>query len=453
MFDYQNQQGSHSLSKVESSVTLKPSVGLANNESSHESKQKLSSTNNESSCALKPSVSSTNNESLDALTPPTSLPTESKVSLIVSKSPTLPKANDSSTPDDIKSSSLSMDCLLDSGCASISASAADAEMVSPQTAVPVPGAVTDTKTYLSPVTELLNMCRANIKPFSTETDVKSSPEHPINMSTSEGLNNEINCNVIKIENGLDYCASGSSSPIHPPLNSSKCLTSANTVASLPKEEFAMESLENSNERSQDPKNIIDAEPRDKRLCLREEITSHAVPLTSDLGKLENDVDKATDISKYVPDDIPVKNIDNIIVETVTSDDLKTIPENILVPAKACKVTSESAVEDEMQTLPVKDETAEEREVREATEIRQAVERERLNKAVVEQRLKSFVHLKENLYLVERKKSKQSKEVRRMVCDCALTKEELLRGEKGCGEDCLNRLLMIEWLVTRQSLTR
>jgi histone-lysine N-methyltransferase SETD2 len=34
----------------------------------------------------------------------------------------------------------------------------------------------------------------------------------------------------------------------------------------------------------------------------------------------------------------------------------------------------------------------------------------------------------------------------MVCDCFLTEEEFQRGELGCGEDCLNRLLMIEWLV-------
>jgi hypothetical protein len=38
----------------------------------------------------------------------------------------------------------------------------------------------------------------------------------------------------------------------------------------------------------------------------------------------------------------------------------------------------------------------------------------------------------------------SKEAKRMVCDCFLTKDEIVRGEMGCGEDCLNRLLMIEW---------
>jgi histone-lysine N-methyltransferase SETD2 len=32
----------------------------------------------------------------------------------------------------------------------------------------------------------------------------------------------------------------------------------------------------------------------------------------------------------------------------------------------------------------------------------------------------------------------------MVCDCILTKEERMRGLIGCGDDCLNRMLMIEW---------
>lgn len=41
----------------------------------------------------------------------------------------------------------------------------------------------------------------------------------------------------------------------------------------------------------------------------------------------------------------------------------------------------------------------------------------------------------------------SKENKRMVCDCTLTKEETAREEKGCGEDCLNRLLLIEWSVS------
>ncbi|KAK7070169.1 hypothetical protein SK128_021272 [Halocaridina rubra] len=70
-------------------------------------------------------------------------------------------------------------------------------------------------------------------------------------------------------------------------------------------------------------------------------------------------------------------------------------------------------------------------------------KEERNKLIVQERMKSFLQIKDNLYLGDRKKSKRSKEVRRMVCDCSLTKEEMVRGEVGCGEDCLNRLLMIE----------
>lgn len=43
--------------------------------------------------------------------------------------------------------------------------------------------------------------------------------------------------------------------------------------------------------------------------------------------------------------------------------------------------------------------------------------------------------------------KARKEARRMVCICTPpTSEELARGVRGCGEDCLNRMLMIEWYV-------
>ncbi|KAL0117994.1 hypothetical protein PUN28_008992 [Cardiocondyla obscurior] len=59
---------------------------------------------------------------------------------------------------------------------------------------------------------------------------------------------------------------------------------------------------------------------------------------------------------------------------------------------------------------------------------------------MEERLSQFEYLHENLYLTERYTNKETK---RMVCDCFLTEEEIERGELGCGEDCLNRLIMIE----------
>ena len=67
--------------------------------------------------------------------------------------------------------------------------------------------------------------------------------------------------------------------------------------------------------------------------------------------------------------------------------------------------------------------------------------ENVNVAIIQERLKSFEIVEENQYLTSRK---TSKEVKRMLCDCTLTKEEIGRGELGCGEDCINRLLMIEW---------
>lgn len=60
---------------------------------------------------------------------------------------------------------------------------------------------------------------------------------------------------------------------------------------------------------------------------------------------------------------------------------------------------------------------------------------------MEKRLRHYVTLTENQYLTERTSCKEAK---KMVCDCFLVEEEIERGEYGCGEDCLNRLLMIEW---------
>uniref|UniRef100_W5LWU8 Histone-lysine N-methyltransferase SETD2-like n=1 Tax=Lepisosteus oculatus TaxID=7918 RepID=W5LWU8_LEPOC len=56
----------------------------------------------------------------------------------------------------------------------------------------------------------------------------------------------------------------------------------------------------------------------------------------------------------------------------------------------------------------------------------------------------FDLIEENLYLTERKKNKSHRDIKRMQCECAvLPKEERAQGAVACGEDCLNRLLMIE----------
>ncbi|XP_033101978.1 uncharacterized protein LOC117105068 isoform X2 [Anneissia japonica] len=61
----------------------------------------------------------------------------------------------------------------------------------------------------------------------------------------------------------------------------------------------------------------------------------------------------------------------------------------------------------------------------------------------EQDIPSFDSIMENIYLTERKRSKASKDARRMLCECTTSSEERRRGMPACGEDCLNRLLMIE----------
>uniref|UniRef100_A0A667ZXC8 [histone H3]-lysine(36) N-trimethyltransferase n=1 Tax=Myripristis murdjan TaxID=586833 RepID=A0A667ZXC8_9TELE len=56
----------------------------------------------------------------------------------------------------------------------------------------------------------------------------------------------------------------------------------------------------------------------------------------------------------------------------------------------------------------------------------------------------FDLIEENLYLTERKKNKSHRDIKRMQCECSvLSRDERSRGVLACGEDCLNRLLMIE----------
>ncbi|XP_048880874.1 histone-lysine N-methyltransferase SETD2 isoform X2 [Brienomyrus brachyistius] len=56
----------------------------------------------------------------------------------------------------------------------------------------------------------------------------------------------------------------------------------------------------------------------------------------------------------------------------------------------------------------------------------------------------FDLIEENMYLTERKKNKSHRDIKRMQCECTmLSREERARGATACGDDCLNRLLMIE----------
>jgi hypothetical protein len=53
---------------------------------------------------------------------------------------------------------------------------------------------------------------------------------------------------------------------------------------------------------------------------------------------------------------------------------------------------------------------------------------------------NFELIDHSVYLTEKKRSKEGK----LVCDCTLTVEELKSGVPGCGDSCLNRMLLIEW---------
>lgn len=57
----------------------------------------------------------------------------------------------------------------------------------------------------------------------------------------------------------------------------------------------------------------------------------------------------------------------------------------------------------------------------------------------------FLALSAFVSVLFRKKSKSHRDIKRMQCECpVLPREERSKGALACGEDCLNRLLMIEW---------
>ena len=64
------------------------------------------------------------------------------------------------------------------------------------------------------------------------------------------------------------------------------------------------------------------------------------------------------------------------------------------------------------------------------------------KVEIETRLAQFEHIRENHFLCARRSNKHSKGMG-IECDCSLTKAEKASKVIGCGDDCLNRMLMIE----------
>jgi hypothetical protein len=57
----------------------------------------------------------------------------------------------------------------------------------------------------------------------------------------------------------------------------------------------------------------------------------------------------------------------------------------------------------------------------------------------------FDHLEENLFL-KKTKITVNKATKRMVCDCSTSEQERALGIQACRDDCLNRMLMIEWFA-------
>lgn len=59
---------------------------------------------------------------------------------------------------------------------------------------------------------------------------------------------------------------------------------------------------------------------------------------------------------------------------------------------------------------------------------------------VQEGLALFEQIEENEFKTERSICREAKY---MICDCFMTKHEINAGQYGCGEDCMNRMLMLE----------
>ncbi|XP_059608601.1 probable histone-lysine N-methyltransferase CG1716 isoform X2 [Phlebotomus argentipes] len=124
------------------------------------------------------------------------------------------------------------------------------------------------------------------------------------------------------------------------------------------------------------------------------------------------------------------------------DKEKFLPKATPEEAKPMKVKSRwrhsAEIEQKLSEALPEVEVKAEKGPEEAQEKKEELEKAR--KEELEQKLKQFLPIRDNIYQCERNVSKDAK---KMLCDCFLTPEDMDRGELGCGEDCLNRLLMIE----------
>lgn len=157
-----------------------------------------------------------------------------------------------------------------------------------------------------------------------------------------------------------------------------------------------------------------------------------IPLNNDeIKKIDDCVDtKEMTVSPIAPNQNSIQiNLETLTMAMILDEKENTAPMEDFDIAAYQKVPHQI---EEVKLIP-KELTPEEKE-----------EKERRDKQIVEERLNSYESLDENLYLVDKVRSKRSKEAKRMVCDCFLSKEEISNNEMGCGDECLNRLLLIEW---------
>lgn len=126
---------------------------------------------------------------------------------------------------------------------------------------------------------------------------------------------------------------------------------------------------------------------------------------------------------------PNLEMDNSDSNSMFTDIEKPSPAASPRLSKFDKLKSKSKSSDNLECLPSS-----------SPELPKPNKKNDFGKAEIEARLKTFVHLKENSYKTERQTCKEAKE---MVCDCYLAEEDIQNNEFGCGDDCLNRLLMIE----------
>ncbi|KAG8179351.1 hypothetical protein JTE90_007623 [Oedothorax gibbosus] len=160
---------------------------------------------------------------------------------------------------------------------------------------------------------------------------------------------------------------------------------------------------------------------------------------------ENQESKDKPAEDYTPKPVKLKSrwFRSSELEEMLNTEVNSVPEQTIslpevsVDGDIKPTTMETTVSEEQGTC-INPDKMEVEELKVETDGNSA---ERNETKVIER--PDYEHIDDNIYLFTKKKSKSKKQVRRMVCDCTLTKEEQECGVLGCKEECLNRLLMIE----------